>query len=266
MRTRAAASSIASGMPSRRSTICSIAFDASASGVNPGRACCARSTNSATDVERSSDGTRHATSPATPSGSRLVASTRKRGHARKQRLDHLGRRVEHLLAVVDDQQRVEIVQLFGQRVDERTPELLAQAEHTGDRLGDVAAVRDRGELRAPHAVGVTVELVRRRVQREPGLATAAGTGQRHQPVLAHGLAHRGDLSVTADEARHLRGQVRRHRAERAQRRELVAEVGMHELPDPLGPPKILQPMQVQDHGARRLRAARRPPDRVSRRR
>ena len=177
-----------------------------------------------------------------------LATRRQHAQARarvQQRLDHLGGRVEYLLAVVDHQQRVEIAQLFGQRVDERTPELLAQAEHAGDRLRDVAAVRDRGELRAPHAVGVNVELVGRRVQREAGLAAPAGTGQRHQPVLAHGLAHRGDLGVTADEARNLRGQVRRHRAERAQRRELVAEIGMHELPDPLGPAEILQPVQPQ---------------------
>ncbi len=172
-----------------------------------------------------------------------MASTCKRGHARSSDLDHLGRGVEHLFAVVDHQQRVEVVQLFRQRVDERSPELLAQAEHTRDRLGDVAAVRDCGELHAPHTVGVKVELVGRRVQGEPGLATATGTGQRHQTVLADSRTHRGDLGVTADEARHLRGQVRRHRAERAQRRELVAEIGMYELPDPLGPAEILQPMQ-----------------------
>ena len=177
-----------------------------------------------------------------------LATRRQHAQARarvQQRLDHPGRRVEHLLAVVDDEQRVEIAQLLRQRVDERTTELLAQTEHPGDRLGDVAAVADRGELRAPHAVGERVELVGRGVQRESRLAAAAGAGERHQPVLAHGLTHRRDLGVATDEARNLRGQVRRHRAERPQRRELVSEIGVHELPDPLGPPEILQSMQSQ---------------------
>ena len=117
----------------------------------------------------SSDGTRHATSPATPSGSRLVANTRSCGHALQERLDHLGGRIEYLLAVVDDEQRVELVQMFGQSVDQRTAELFAQAEHAGHRLGDVAAVRNGGELHEPDAVGMDVELVRRGVQREAGL-------------------------------------------------------------------------------------------------
>src|SRR5437879_3716533 len=114
-----------------------------------------------------------------------------------------------------------------------------------DALRDVAAMTDRGALRAPDAVGMNVELVGRSVQREPGLATPAGSGQRYQPMLAHGLPHRGDLDLSPDEARNLSGQVRRHRPERPQRWELVRKLRMHQLPDPLGPSEVLQTMKTQ---------------------
>ena len=245
MRTRAAASSIASGIPSRRSAIWPIAAHASASGTKPGRACCARSTNSATAVDDSSDGTRHATSPATPIGSRLVASTRRRGHACSSDSIISAAGVEYLLAVVDDEQRVEIAQLLGQRVDERTTELLAQAEHAGHGLG-----RCRGRDRPRRALRTTRRRGERRARRPP--RASASRVLPHPPVpvsvtkRCSRTASRTDaISASRPTKLETRGQVRRHRSERPQRRELVTEIGMHELPDPLGPSEVLQPMQSQ---------------------
>ena len=79
--TRAAASSMASGMPSSRRQISSMVASSSAFGLNCGSAA-ARSTNRR--LASASDGTRQATSPSQCSGSRLVASTRTPGPARSR--------------------------------------------------------------------------------------------------------------------------------------------------------------------------------------
>ena len=94
--TRAAASSMASGMPSRRRAISATVAMASSSRRRPGRAESARSTNSSTAAEprrsaavasgpgTASEGTLHTVSPPIRSGSRLVASTRNPGAALKR--------------------------------------------------------------------------------------------------------------------------------------------------------------------------------------
>ena len=80
-RTRAAASSIARGIPSRRSQISAITARSPSEGENAASAASARSQNSRTpSVAADNDGTAHTRSPATPSGSRLVASTVTVGH------------------------------------------------------------------------------------------------------------------------------------------------------------------------------------------
>ncbi|MDT5328320.1 MAG: hypothetical protein QOF25_5472, partial [Mycobacterium sp.] len=75
-RTRAAASSIASGTPSRRRQISVAAAQLSSVRRKSGRTRRARSVNNSIASSASdSDGTRQLTSPATPIGSRLVAMT-----------------------------------------------------------------------------------------------------------------------------------------------------------------------------------------------
>ncbi|MCP9952834.1 hypothetical protein [Actinomadura madurae] len=73
-RTRAAASSIASGSPSRWRHSSSTAPSARSA---PGRAACARCRNSSTAVGRSRAGSGYTDSDDSPSGARLVVSTRR---------------------------------------------------------------------------------------------------------------------------------------------------------------------------------------------
>ena len=81
-RTRAAASSMASGTPSRRAQISPTAAALSSVTAKSGRAWRARSVNKSMASSASdSDGTRQLTSPATPIASRLVASNVNRGAA-----------------------------------------------------------------------------------------------------------------------------------------------------------------------------------------
>ena len=81
VRRRAAASSMGSGWPSRRRQISVTAGRVAASSAKPGRTAAARSAKSCTASGSASASTGCSTSPGTPSGSRLVASTRRRGHA-----------------------------------------------------------------------------------------------------------------------------------------------------------------------------------------
>ncbi len=80
---RAAASSIARGMPSRRRQISPTTGSFSAVGVNEWSTARARSIKSATASSIRSDGKRKMRSPLTLSGSRLVARTRSRGQPAK---------------------------------------------------------------------------------------------------------------------------------------------------------------------------------------
>ena len=73
----------------------------------------------------------------------------------------------------------------------------------GHQLGDL----DGGKLRDPGAVGDPALLLRRRAQRQPGLADPTGSQQRHQPVRGHPGPHSGELVPASHEARELRGQV-----------------------------------------------------------
>ena len=119
IRTRAAANSIARGIPSRRRQICTIASTLSAVTAKSCAAAAARrrvaprrflwpSSPADTPSEGSaSERKAMIRSPLTPSPSRLVARTRTPGHDR-QRLDDLRRRVEHVLTVVEHQHELPV--------------------------------------------------------------------------------------------------------------------------------------------------------------
>ncbi len=113
--TRAAASSIARGIPSRRTQISPTAPAFVSLSTNPGRAAWARSTNSRTashsptlsssdDSGSVSDASGQICSPATPKPSRLVAKSRTSGQARQDLGRETGDGTQLMLAVVQDQQ------------------------------------------------------------------------------------------------------------------------------------------------------------------
>ena len=74
-------------------------------GRKSGRAARARCTNSVVASSTGSGGTGHTCSPATPSASRLVASTTTPGQSRRSAGRPAGRLVEHVLAVVQHEQQ-----------------------------------------------------------------------------------------------------------------------------------------------------------------
>ena len=118
-------------------------------------------------------------SPPTPSGSRLVASTPTVGHDAEP-AEQLGRRVQQMLAVVQDHQQPPAPQVVDHAVDQR-PALL-QAQRRCDRVRHRPSVRHRRQLAQPHPVGELSATRPRRLQRQAGLAHAAHPRQRdHRP-------------------------------------------------------------------------------------
>ena len=108
--------------------------------------------------------------------------------------------------------------------------------------GHEGRVADRFEGHEPDPVREFVGCGRRDLQREPGLAGAAGSGQAQQPgpgQQRHGLA---ELLVAADERRELGRQVVRPGVQRPQRREVVRHALDDELGDALRGAQVLEPM------------------------
>ena len=139
----------------------------------------------------SSDGTGHRCSSATRRPSRLVARILTVAERDEDRLDHVGRGVQDVLAVVEHEQPRPPLQRRGHAVDQGHPRLLNDAQHARNRVGHGRRITDRGQLDHPHPVGEVGRRPRGHLQREPRLADPADTGQRHQPVrLERGRPHR----------------------------------------------------------------------------
>jgi hypothetical protein len=158
---------------------------------------------------------------------------------------------DHVLAVVEHQQQAPGLEMIGERLRELRAGSLLNAQHLGDRARDEKRIRDRRELDEPHAIGIGVVGVGRRLQREPGLADAADADQREQPASCQEPLDLGGFLVATDERRDLLREVVGRPFERAQRGKVGPELRMHELIDPLGHRQILEP-----HGAEVAQRAR----------
>ena len=174
--TRAAASSIASGIPSRRWQREATASAFSPPSSNPGAACAARVANSRTDsassdssagapgtsLGRESDGTRQVTSPGTRSGSRLVASTVRFGAVAEQSLDEVRDRLDQVLAVVEQKQLPAIADVPGERDLRRPVGGQPRVQRLGDRGPDQLGLSERRQLHRPDPVGKVLPAAARR--------------------------------------------------------------------------------------------------------
>ena len=127
----------------------------------------------------------------------------------QHRLGHVRRRLDHVLAIVEDEQeappaerrRHPLGRLRGG--GEREPE----RDRDGDR--HQPGIRERRELGDPHPVGEARELLPRDLQAQPRLADAAGADQRDEPVSSQHLRHLRERSRAADQIRGRRWEVRR---------------------------------------------------------
>ncbi len=221
VRSLAAASSIASGSPSRRRTISTTAPTVRGvdDRVDPrGRAAVGEQLHrrARQRVLHAGVGGRH---PERRDGddrlaehAQRLAAGQQHPHLRtgaEQRIDELGDGVEQVLAVVEQQQRRPSGQRLrqpgqdvGRGASRRTVEQggLAQPERPGDGGGDVLAIGDCRQVDEPHPVGQLRLQRRADLDGEPGLARAARPDQRHEPGGAQRGPDPGELAAAADEA------------------------------------------------------------------
>ena len=163
------------------------------------------------------------------------------GRRAQQRVGKRCAGAHHLLAVVEDQQRLPRLQMRAQRVRERLARLLAHGEHLRRLVRDERRIADRREVQEPDAVGIRVEHVGGDLQRQPRLAETAHAEQRQQAVALEELSGLLELALASDERGELLRQVVGRGFERAQRREVRPQVGMQDLVDVLRGRQVLQP-------------------------
>ena len=118
---------------------------------------------------------------------------------RAQLVDRAGRRSQHVLRVVDEQQDAPAAQPLRQRA---RPGGCIQRDGTRDLPGDLRRVAHRGEGHEVHAVGERVSHLGGSLERQVRLADAAGPGQREQAgAVSQRRNHRGELAVPSHERR-----------------------------------------------------------------
>ncbi len=168
---------------------------------------------------------------------------RQPGAAASSRGHDLGRPVQ-LLEVVQHQQRPALGQVAGHRLGGLA--VAAHVQAVGQGLPHHLGVADGCQREEVHAMRECRVQRRRRGQGQPGLADAAGAGQRHQPHLR--LGERGaqvlQVAVPPDQRRH------RHRQARLGPRlfsggKSSRRPGPGQLVDVLRLPDVLQPVKPQ---------------------
>ena len=236
----AAASSIASGSPSRRATISAIAGADAAVTSKSGRTARARSMNRCTPSNWESSASvgrwPRVRDPERRDRVLLLAAEVQAGAAGhedpelrrggEEAGDDRGGVLE-VLEVVEHEEHVAIAQRVRDGVEERPFRGLADEERRRDRRRQQVGFRDRGELDEERPVAVSQEPLRRDLEREARLAGATRPGQRDEPGPVEERLDRGDLRLATDEGGELDGQVVGPRVEAPQGRETR----------PAGPPR-----------------------------
>ncbi len=136
---------------------------------------------------------------------------------------------EHVLCVVDHQQHLPRCQGFDHDVGHRSARLFLEGQRLRHRPRHLLRIRQAREFHQEDAVAKCVEGPTRRLDREPGLARPAGTGQRDQPMRGEQRLEPCDLVFAAYEARQLMGKLvpDRHRR-RGRRFGFASEYGRNE--------------------------------------
>ena len=180
-------------------------------------------------------------------------------------LDQLGGSVDHVLAVVEEQERLLHPQRREDGVDERLALLLRDGQRVGQRPHHARLVGDRREVGQEHAVGVAGEQAPAELDGEAGLADAPRAQQRDDAGAVEQAGHLGLVFDAPDEGRAGLRQVARQEAERPHGREehgparllhLVEAHGAGEVAD-LVQAEIGRPQPVRQPATRGERTHRR---------
>ena len=125
----------------------------------------------------------------------------------QQRLDQRRARGDQVLAVVHHQQERFCPQEFDQRFGDRLVRPFLHAQRLGDGAGHERRLRQRRQVRPPHARAVGAEQRTAGLGGETRLARAAHAGQRQQARAGQQRHHLFQLRFTAHETRQRPGQV-----------------------------------------------------------
>ena len=199
-RVRAAASSMASGMPSSRRQISAMTGAFSARQREAGLRRPARARRRAARPPIGAAASRSATSGGgqaqrrdavgrlTGNAQRLAAGGQdgQPGRVAQQRVGLTGAGVNQMLAVVQDHQQLLVAQIVGQRSIERTARLLRHAQRAADGRDQQRRVGYRGQLDQPGAVRVALEPVGGKLQRKSRLARPSRPGQGQESGASQG--------------------------------------------------------------------------------
>lgn len=212
---RAAASSIASGIPSSLRQIWTMAATDGLSAVKVGSTASARLMKSRTaSLSRAlsllgsdSDGTCHMASPVTPSPSRLVASTVGFGHDRSRAVTRRATapiRCSQLSSTRSScRSRKKVDEEFGRgsvlAARREIPRAGGDPKCVADSIDDHLGIAHRGKFGEPGAAPEVGQRLRSSLERQPSLAGTTHAGQSQQAMVRKSFDHFAQFLFTADE-------------------------------------------------------------------
>jgi hypothetical protein len=159
--------------------------------------------------------------------------------------DQVGRGRPLRVAGVHDQQEPAGGRVLDDRLGDRAAGFGTQPEAGGDGRRYLGRVGHRGQVHEPDPIRVRVHPGPGDLHGEPGLAGAAGTHDRHQPVVVHHPGQLAALGLPAHERAQRRRQVVRRGVHRARAREVLRQPGRDELEQPLPHVEAAQPVQPE---------------------
>ena len=154
-------------------------------------------------------------------------------------------RRDKVLAVVEHDEQLAVLDMGGERFDQRPSRLVAHREDLRGDARNQRRIADRRQIDEPDAIRKVLHQVGGDLQRQPRLAETAHPQQRQQPRLPEQVLGVAELALAPDERRDLLRKIVRRRLERAQRRKILLDFRMHELIDMLGRGKVAQPDAAQ---------------------
>ena len=187
---------------------------------------------------------RHPPHPLAVDAQRLAAGGEDGGPWRtvEHRLDHLGAGIEHVLAVVEQEQDVPVGECLDHGVDVVGRLAGGQAQCAGDRSQDAVVAARRHEVDEGDAA--VVEQVGGDLEGEPGLPHAPDAGEGHERRGVEEREHVFDVVLAADQRGVLGGQVVLEGVERPERR-VGAGVVDHHLVQGLRLQQVAQPVDAE---------------------
>ena len=155
------------------------------------------------------------------------------GRSLKQRVGQARACAHQVLAVVENEQQLVFTDVGAKRLRDRSAGLFVYAQDLRGDIRNQRRISDWREVDKPDTVRIFLQHVSPDLQGQPCLAEAAHSKQGQQPCAFEQALGIGELAPPPDERRNLLWQVIRRRFERAQRREITAQLRVDELVDVL---------------------------------